>query len=79
MEPLEATVIFTTIVNIEERFRTEYVSGYGSATVFNQVSLGWFILYEGSWEAIHVGYDKPSWKVGDKVKITMEKVDGLPR
>ncbi len=35
----------------------------------------WYVHFDGSRESISLGSDKPpSWKVGDKIKITLEKV-----
>lgn len=33
------------------------------------------MLLEGSYEALHIGFEKPAFHVGDRVKITMEKVN----
>ena len=32
---------------------------------------GWFVLFEGSHEYIHLGFDEPIWKVGQEIEITM--------
>lgn len=35
---------------------------------------GWYMLLEGSWEKLYVGMDKPDFAVGDRVKLTIEKM-----
>ena len=37
-------------------------------------SLGWYIQLEGSGESFFISETEPELKVGDKVKITLEKV-----
>ena len=34
---------------------------------------GWYVHFDGSWESINLGPDKP-FDEGDRVKITFEKV-----
>lgn len=70
----ERFLIPATITAIEERKSRDYVSGVGETAVFQEISLGWSLFLTGSHEAIHVGMDKPDLKVGDKMKITIEKV-----
>lgn len=62
------------IVYIEEHFRPRYIAGIGKDATFDQESLGWFILLDGSHEAIQVGRDKPDWKKGETVRISFERV-----
>jgi len=35
---------------------------------------GWFIRFNGSYEALHVGTEKPEMGVGDRIKLTVEKI-----
>lgn len=70
----ERFAIPTTVTAIEERKERRYLSGFGEDTKFTEVSLGWFLFLAGSYEAIHVGMGKPDLRVGDKMKITIEKV-----
>ena len=37
--------------------------------------LGWFVLFDGSHEKMHFGSEKPHLEVGDKIKITIEKLN----
>lgn len=66
--------INTKVVRVEERFTTEYVSGSGVDVVNRQRSLGWFVQFEGSYEMLFLGHEKPDGlATGDAVKITVEK------
>jgi hypothetical protein len=67
-------VLTTTITNVEERFKPKYVSGFGADVVMERISLGWFLSLLGSYEAIHMGFEKPNFQKDDKVRITIEKV-----
>ena len=64
------------VLAIEEKFRQDYVSGTGADTIYNSVSLGWFVLYEGSYEALFAGTEKPDLAVGDTVTIRIRKDNG---
>lgn len=68
-------VIYTKIVEVEEHFVPAYISGFGAEAVFENRSKGWFLYLEGSYEALHVGKEKPELQKGDRIKITLEKVD----
>lgn len=75
-------VINTRVRSVAEEFKmTNYrkVKGTDGApdyTESDRVSLGWFILLEGSYEKLGVGAEKPVMAKGDRVTITLEKVDG---
>lgn len=77
MESVEAPVAYVTyakVVKVEEKFAQEYDVGYGATAKFHKVSKGWFVLFTGSWEMIHVGPTKPDLRFGDQIKITIQKV-----
>ena len=80
--PQETKIIYvinTEVLKISEEFARMYTSGFGESATFNKVSKGWFASFAGSYEALHLGYKEPEWKVGDKIRITFEKVnDDLP-
>lgn len=67
--------IWTKIVKIEESFESIHVSGSGEAAIFTKKSLGWFVTFEGSYEALYFGNTKPILNVGKTVKITFQEVD----
>lgn len=78
MESAEAQVryaIFTTVVKTEERFRDIHVSGVGGDVVKRRESIGWYVHLQGSYEALHLGFEKPAFAHGDKIKITFERID----
>jgi len=66
-------IIHSTIMSIEKRINKVWVKGIGEEAVFKDKDCGWFILLRGSYEALHVGYEEPMWRVGDHVKITLER------
>jgi len=66
-------VIRTTVLEVKEVFRKEHVSGAGPEAVFRDVSRGWFLLLEDSYEAIHVGHEKPGLAPGDQIEILIRK------
>ena len=66
-------VVKTTVIGVNEQYRKVWQSGIGNETVFREHSLGWFLHLEGSNEAICLGTERPIFKVGDEIKITIEK------
>lgn len=66
-------IVKTTVIGVAEQFRDVWASGIGKETVFHKRSLGWFLHLEGSNEAICLGTERPIFKVGDEIKITIEK------
>lgn len=68
-------IINTKIRAVEEEFAPHFISGFGADAKFENRSLGWFIFMDGSYEALHVGKEKPELQKGDRIKITLEKVD----
>lgn len=70
-------VVYTQVVKIEEKFTRDYVSGFGYSTEYANRSLGWFVYLKGSYEALFLGMEKPSFGHGDKIRITFEKVQNV--
>lgn len=75
MEPVKTKItllwrVYTTVVGIKEM--NQVVEWKEDAVIGR--SLGWFVHFEGSRESIHFGFEKPDIEVGDKFKITFEKV-----
>ena len=60
--------------SVEERFQTKYVRGVGASALFEQVSIGWFVILEDSHLAIRVGFDKPDLKRNDEIDLSITKV-----
>lgn len=67
-------LIHTTVVEVNEIFRKEHVRGAGPEAEFRDVSRGWFAILEGSYEALHLGMEKPELKAGDKIELRIRKV-----
>lgn len=71
-------VVYTKVTYVAERFDERYTN-IAEAKTEGQVekerrSKGWFVQFEGSHEAIHLGNEKPTFEVGDTIRITFEKV-----
>ena len=64
MEPIEAPLKQRTVWAFQTSVKQIYIRE-GS----------YWVHLEGSRESMFIGAD-PGWKVGDKIKVTMEKVDG---
>lgn len=67
--------IFTTVTKVEESFERIHVSGSGESAMFAKRSLGWFVTFEGSYESLYFGSEKPALTVGKNVKITFQEVE----
>ncbi len=80
MEPAQEPVrlvysVYTTVLKVEEQFRSVYQSGYGSGAIFAAETKGWFMHLNGSYEAIHMGFEEPKFKQGDKIRVTFERIE----
>lgn len=75
-------IIYSKVASIREEFepireidRPKEDAGIGGELLKSKGrSLGWFVSFVGSREAIYMGYEKPDIEVGDEFKITFEKV-----
>jgi len=70
---MNTIAIAATIDKVEEKFTyTEWEkTDFGVTNKRN--SLGWYVLFVGSSESIHLFDTDPGWKPGDKVTITFER------
>jgi len=66
-------VIRTRVTDVFERKQDCWVSGVGKDAVFSTKNLGWYILLDGSHEAIFLDTIRPDLAVGDIVEITIQK------
>ena len=66
-------VVFSKVVSIDRYEVDSYQGGLGEDAKFAKVDRGYFMLLEGSHEAIHIGFDPPPFRVGDTIKITFER------
>lgn len=63
------------VVEKTQKINYRRIAGNDKDWTYDEVSLGWFVLFEGSHEMIHFGNDKPAdVAVGDVFTVTMEKV-----
>jgi hypothetical protein len=65
--------INTTVKSVE--FLKRNVRGYMGAdgrAVIDTEPLGWFVCFEGSWERLHMGNEKPALVKGQKVEIIIK-------
>jgi hypothetical protein len=64
----------TRVAHISEQFhRFSWHKDDTGNILYDQKSLGWFVLFEGSMEQLFVGHEKPSLNVGDVVFIDIVK------
>lgn len=71
---IDVEIVFKAkILCCYERFKPKWVSGYGESTVFEQVSLGWYIHLDGSNELLFVGNTdpKPIPNATAEIRITL--------
>lgn len=66
-------IIQTKVTEVREIFTRKWLSGYGSDAIFEQISRGWFVYFQGSYEALCVGTSQPDLKQGDPILISIEK------
>ena len=72
-----AKIAFYSRVKLIRRLdKRVYLGGSGETAQFGADDMGYFVLLEGSHEAIHVGFEKPEFRIGDRIKVTMETVNG---
>lgn len=63
----------TQIAKIEQRYRKQYISGVGDKAVVEDISTGWWIVTAAPEPyAVCVGDEKPSFEVGQEVKLILE-------
>lgn len=76
-EPMLRLVFFTSIAKIEQRSRVlrAWKDAEGNAHTLEE-DLGWFACYDGSYESVHLGHEKPpGWRKGRKMRVIMEPVE----
>lgn len=59
--------------SVETKVRTLYVITTSLTKLFEDGNR-WFVHLDGSRESLSLGTEKPDLNVGDKIKITLEKV-----
>lgn len=66
--------IKTKVARVWEQMDQVHVSGIGKDATFKEQSRGWFVSFQGSYEALFFGHAKPDLEEGDEVRITFQKV-----
>lgn len=79
MEPAKAKVVRfkAKIATLEERTVSSWRHGVGNDAVFDTISMGWYVRFDGSWEALYVGQTKPDWHPGQFMTITISPTELL--
>lgn len=72
---IPVAVVNLTVLKVEERKLRTYVSGFGDTAVFEEESLGWFVIVDGNL-AIKVSVGAPPRLApGDRLRMTLERVE----
>ena len=67
-------VALGTVKSVVEKVARRWVRGSGEKTEFAEDSQGWYAVF-GEWPtSMYLGKEKPNLKVGDKVRLTVEKI-----
>ena len=66
--------ILAKVASVHEEFGSKYIGGAGKDCVFERYSIGWYVTFSGSHEALFFGHTKPDFNPGDNVKITFERI-----
>jgi len=61
MEPVEATVEVRYLI-------------FTVVRKIEEIGDRWFMQFEGSWESLNFGGERPPFNPGDRIKIMIEKV-----
>jgi len=70
---LSSLRFYSTVKKLEEKKRI--VSGRkisDDEVKLETENLGWFLLLDGSWEAIYAGDTQPDFRVGQRVEVTIK-------
>lgn len=71
---VERFVFETTVRKVDKIKRLQRAWKDGDEVKTQEVDLGYFAHFNGSWESIYLGHDKPLLQPGDTVRITIEKI-----
>ena len=63
--------IKTRVKSIEFRTRVVRTDKVDDAVVATTEDIGWFVCFEGSWEAMFLGFEKPELVKGQGIEITV--------
>lgn len=71
---IERFIFETTVRKVDKIKRVQKAWKEGDTIRTEEADLGYFAHFNGSWESIFLGYDKPLLQPGDTVRITIEKI-----
>lgn len=52
--------------------KTRYVI-LSRVTLIDKRGSDWYVRFEGSWESLSLGTERPHWEKGDVIKLSFEK------
>lgn len=61
------------IKRVEQRFEKRHISGVKEDAKFDDVSTGWWVVFEGWSTLMFFGLDEPELKAGDTMLMTITK------
>lgn len=64
--------IKSCVKSIEQITRVVGARMVNGQAVQETEDLGWFVCFEGSWERLHLGWERPTLTKGQQVEITIE-------
>jgi hypothetical protein len=64
--------IRTKVRSVEQITRVVRAWKVGDNVLQDTEDLGWFVCFEGSWERLHLGRERPALHEGQTVEITIE-------
>ena len=67
-------VVFATVKAVHEGTEVVGVGFAGGRAQFARRSVGWYVNFEHSHEALFLGHEKPVLEAGDRIKITFERL-----
>lgn len=72
----ERRVWKSKITNLFERKLRKYAGGVGPDAHFTTANAGWYLTIGGE-ITLYIGPDRPSFEVGDEIKLILEKESNL--
>jgi hypothetical protein len=71
-----ATTSYSLITKVKRvELRKQHIKSWkqGNDVQSEYKDIGWFVQFDGSWEALYFGQDMPDFKEGDEVRITFTR------
>ena len=61
------------VKRVFEQKDKKYQRGVGEGATFIERSAGWYVVFDGSWEALYFGTEAPDFAANDEVEISFMK------